>query len=74
MNDQKKLRPDDEGPLAVALYASGDNGSLILDFGKPITWLGLPKHAAYAFADAVRAAADKLDDVPRNDGAKTHGH
>lgn len=51
----KKIFPDDEGDLAVAVYVKEDN--IIIDFGKSVTWLGLDKPAAEAL---VRTLQDKL--------------
>ena len=38
---QGKIDPDDEGELRVAITREGDN--VILNFGKPVAWLALPK-------------------------------
>jgi hypothetical protein len=44
-----KIRDDDEGGL-VAAVSTDANGNVIVDFGKPVTWVAMPK------ADAVKLA------------------
>jgi len=41
----------DEGELDIALTRDGDN--LIIDFGKPVHWIALPKGQAIDFAKLI---------------------
>jgi hypothetical protein len=46
-----KLIPDDEGELNVGITSY--NGNVIMHFGKPVTWIGLPPEAAVKVAQAI---------------------
>jgi len=53
------LDADDEGELQ---FAVGDrDGVVVLDFGKPIAWLGLPPVNARALAALLVKRADHID-------------
>lgn len=54
-----KLRADDEGELSVAMGVK--DGTVVIDFGKPIRWLGLGAKDARAWADKLRELADRID-------------
>jgi hypothetical protein len=43
-----KLNPDDEGELSMKIGVQ--NGRVILDFGTPVTWLGMHPAEAVAMA------------------------
>jgi hypothetical protein len=53
-----KIRPDDEGELAVAV--SGKDGFVIIDFGKSVTWLSIGPDDAMGFAYAIIQRALRL--------------
>jgi hypothetical protein len=61
-----KLNADDEGQLAIAI-ATKDK-TLIIDFGKPVTWLGLDYHTAMALAGNIMMRAQEIK--PKTDGAR----
>ena len=46
-----KLNPDDEGQLRFAVAHKGNN--LVIDFGKPVHWLGLPLKEAEEFIEIL---------------------
>jgi hypothetical protein len=51
-----KLSPDDEGGINVALsHFTAPDGTLMvrLDYGKPVSWLALPRVQAVAFASLI---------------------
>lgn len=52
-----RLTPEDEGTLAISIGEK--NGVLVVEFGKPTEWIGLPPHYALEFAALLhrRAAA-----------------
>jgi hypothetical protein len=52
---QGKVRPDDEGELAVAISTEGD--MVFLNFGKPVHWVSLPKHDVIELAKVLLAKA-----------------
>ncbi len=53
-----KLNKDDEGELRMAVGVS--DGNVILDFGKPVHWLGLPKEHAIKLAKLLLEKAEEL--------------
>lgn len=53
-----KLNKDDEGGLRMAITTHKDN--VIIDFGKPVHWLGLPKAEATALANMILKKANEL--------------
>lgn len=48
-----KLSEDDEGVLEIKI-AERDN-TIIIDFGKPVVWLGMPVDQAESFANLILA-------------------
>lgn len=48
-----KLTPDDEGELRMAIAADPTTKTIILDFGKPVAWLGLPRDDARTLAETI---------------------
>jgi hypothetical protein len=55
-----KLTPEDEGELRFAIAAAPQTKTVILDFGKPVAWLGLPRADALALADMLKKKAEEL--------------
>lgn len=53
-----KLNQDDEGELRMAVGVR--DGNVILDFGKPVHWLGLPKEHALKLAEMLQKKAEEL--------------
>lgn len=52
-----KLRPDDEGGIAIAIMNRG--GKIVMDFGKPTAWIGFDPVEARQMAEALlRNAAE----------------
>jgi len=54
-----KIRPDDEGALAISFYMSG--GRLIMDFGKETSWIGFDSKSLDAFINLLQ---DKRAEMP----------
>lgn len=46
-----KLTPSDEGELQFGI--TNNNGQVIVNFGKPVAWLGMQPQQAVALADAL---------------------
>ena len=55
---QGKLNEHDEGGLQMAIFKTKDN-HLIIEFGSPVQWLGMPIHEAKEFALAILKKADE---------------
>lgn len=51
-----KLNPDDQGDLQMAV-SNDPRGNVIVEFGKPVAWLGLPPANAIALAKVLLARA-----------------
>jgi hypothetical protein len=50
---QGKLNDSDEGSLKIGIAYDKLNGVVHVEFGKPVTWLGLPPNEAIAFANSI---------------------
>lgn len=55
---QGKLNGDDQGGLRMAIGVK--DGVIVVDFGKPVAWLGLDKATALALSDNLRKHASSL--------------
>ena len=56
-----KLTPDDEGEIQFAVAADPQTKTVILDFGKPIVWLGLPRGDAKKLAEMLMEKIKELE-------------
>lgn len=56
-----KVDAHDEGELRLALAADHQHGFVRVEFGKRISWLGLPSADARKIAAALIEKADELD-------------
>jgi len=54
-----KISKDDDGELAVGFTVS--DGNVIMKFGKPIEWIGLPPENARQFAMQLLRMAGRID-------------
>jgi hypothetical protein len=55
-----KLNEDDKGELQMRVGTDTKNKKVILDFGSPVTWLGLDPEGARDLAKLLTDAADKV--------------
>jgi hypothetical protein len=53
-----KLNADDEGELQVRIGVR--DKALIIDFGKPVVWLGLDYHTAMSLAANIMKRAQEI--------------
>lgn len=56
-----RLNADDEGELAIGVAVDKAQGVIVLAFGKPISWMGLPSEKAREMAKLLSQKADELD-------------
>lgn len=54
----------DEGDLAMAIAADPEHGIVVIEFGKPITWLGLGPRDAVALAKSLVEKARQVSKEP----------
>lgn len=54
-----QITPQDEGELRLAVAHA--DGVVIIDFGKPVSWLGFAPHEARQFADLVLKHASECE-------------
>ena len=54
---QGKLNADDEGELRMAIVSKGK--TVVIDFGKPVHWLGMSKDEARAFGELIIQKANE---------------
>lgn len=47
----EKIKSDDEGSLQFVIYIKDNH--LMIDFGKPVAWLGLHKEEAVALGQRI---------------------
>lgn len=52
-----KMNDDDEGALAIRVGM--DQGRIIVDFGKPVSWFGGDPDWIDSFCDQLKAKADE---------------
>lgn len=52
---QGKLQSDDEGEIRLAVGQK--DGKVVIDFGKPVAWLGFDAEQAESIADLLRRHA-----------------
>lgn len=66
-----KLSVDDKGELAVGLAIDEKKGTIIMDFGVPIKWIGMSPEEAMVLADALINLAHTLNELKgkENNGA-----
>lgn len=55
-----KIAEDDEGELSLAVGTK--NGVVIIDFGTPVKWFGLPPKKARELAIVLMKHADSLEE------------
>jgi hypothetical protein len=55
-----KLNDSDEGALAISVYEQ--DKSIIIDFGKDVSWIGMDKITALNLAQTIMKHADKIGD------------
>lgn len=53
-----KLLDGDEGELEVGFAII--NGAVVIKFGKPVVWIGLPRDKAIAFANIIKETAEQI--------------
>ena len=54
---QGKLNNDDEGELRMAIVSKGK--TVVIDFGKPVHWLGMSREEARAFGELIIQKANE---------------
>jgi hypothetical protein len=67
-----KIHPDDEGQISVAIGI--DNGNVIINFGKPIAWLGLPPAACMEMGRTLIKRAREALEMEKEAAAKAPKH
>ena len=55
------LRPDDEGEIAIGL-GMFENKGVVLDFGKPVTWVGLDREVTVQLISNLKEKLGSLVD------------
>ena len=57
-----KVHESDEGELSIGLATDLSNNTIVMNFGKPIAWIGMaPNHAR----DLAKMLIDKADELDR---------
>ncbi len=53
-----KLREDDDGACPVSVGI--DNNAVVIDFGKPVCWIGMDKNLAIELANCILEKANLI--------------
>ena len=54
-----QLNDDDEGAINVGVAFDPEKNVVMINFGSPVTWLGLPPKEAIEFANLILAKAKR---------------
>lgn len=54
------IHDSDEGGLTMAIGAIPEKGVVVIQFGTPISWLGLPKDQAKELGESLIARSEEL--------------
>lgn len=54
-----RMTPTDEGGIRFAIGAK--NGAVVIDFGKPVAWVGMPPDQARQMAASLVRHADAIE-------------
>ncbi len=55
-----KLSETDEGEIAIAVIALPEQGTVIINFGKEVSWIGMNADQADGLAELLKQKADEL--------------
>lgn len=58
-----KLNPDDEGALAFAIAVDENKKLMVINFNKPVTWMGLYLPDAKRFHEAIGKKIKQLEEL-----------
>ena len=56
-----RIGADDDGDLALAVAADHKRGVVLLNFGKPVVWLGMPPHEVHELCAMLKAKCRELE-------------
>lgn len=59
-----RIGPNDDGDVSFACSADAKNKIVILDFGKPVSWIGMQPEQAVAIAEMLVKFARQVSDRP----------
>lgn len=57
-----KLNEEDEGELKLTVGIDPDSKNVIIDFGKPVAWLGMDAESALKFAEFITKRAKEAQE------------
>ena len=58
-----KICPEDEGELAIGMSIDPEKKIIVIEFGKPVAWLGLHVEEATQIADDLLNKVNKLSEL-----------
>ena len=61
---QGRIHQSDEGGLQFAIAKDIEHGCVLLDFGTPVKWMGLPPATARQLGEALIQKANELEEEP----------
>ena len=57
---QGKIDKTDEGEIAIAIAIGHRQNKVIINFGKPVAWIGFDKKQALQIAESLRTHAEQI--------------
>lgn len=61
-----KMNEEDEGEIRIAIAADHQNDKVLINFGKPISWIGLTAEQAIDISDNLRDKAIEIKTKSKN--------
>jgi hypothetical protein len=58
-----KLKEDDQGALELQIAVAPSNQTLVIDFGKPVVWIGLGKQEVLDLAKLLKDKAESMEEA-----------
>jgi hypothetical protein len=58
--EEDRISPDDEGSISIAVTKDESQNCVIVQFGKPITWIGMDPHMALHLGSIIVGHAKSL--------------
>ena len=59
-----RIHATDEGDLSCAITTDHTHGKILMDFGKPVTWLAMTPKDAFAWAQELIKRAREISKEP----------
>ena len=58
-----KIAEDDDGEISIGITADPKTGNVVIAFGTPTAWIGMPPDMADQLADSIKRSAATLREL-----------